>query len=66
MRETSEVSDPQAPCFYHVFSTATEVQAEIKAAGFTAEEVSPGWWVCRPLGRVDSSIGQAVNNSSSI
>jgi len=48
MRETSEASDPQAPCFYHVYSTAAEVQAEIEAAGFTAEEVSPGWWVCRP------------------
>jgi len=66
LRETSDASDPQAPCFYHMFSTAAEVQAEIEAAGFTADEVSPGWWVCRPPGRVDSSIGQAVNNSSSI
>jgi SAM-dependent methyltransferase len=66
MRETSETSDPQAPCFYHMFSTAAEGRAEIEAAGFTGEEISPGWWVCRPLGRVDSSIGQAVNKSSSI
>lgn len=47
MRETSEASDPQAPCFYHVYSTAAEVQAEIEAAGFTTEEVSPCWWLCR-------------------
>ena len=47
MRETSEASDPQAPCFYHVFSTAAEVRAEIQAAGFTAEEAALGWWVCR-------------------
>ena len=48
MRETSEASDPQAPCFFHDFSTAAEVRAEIEAAGFTAEEeVSAGWWVCR-------------------
>ena len=47
MLETSQASDPQAPCFYHVFSTAAEVRAEIEAAGFRAEEVSPGWWVCR-------------------
>jgi 2-polyprenyl-3-methyl-5-hydroxy-6-metoxy-1,4-benzoquinol methylase len=58
MRETSDASDPQAPCFYHVFSTAAEVEAEIEAAGFTAEEVSPGWWICRPPGRVDWSIRQ--------
>jgi len=56
MRETSEASDPQAPCFYHVFSTAGEVQAEIQAAGFTAEEVSPGWWVCRRRPTVPTGI----------
>ena len=47
MRETSEASDPQAPCFFHDFSTPAEVRAEIEAAGLTAEEVAPGWWVCR-------------------
>jgi SAM-dependent methyltransferase len=47
MRETSEASDPQAPCFFHDFSTAAEVRAEIEAAGFSAEEVAPGWWLCR-------------------
>jgi hypothetical protein len=59
MRETSEASDPQAPCFYHVYSTAAEVRAEIEAAGFTTEEVSPCWWLCRrrpapPTGISDS------------
>jgi SAM-dependent methyltransferase len=48
MRETSDASDPRAPCFYHVFPTAAEVRAEIEAAGLTAKEVSPGWWICRP------------------
>jgi SAM-dependent methyltransferase len=47
MRETSEASDPQAPCFFHDFSTAAEVRTEIEAAGLSAEEVAPGWWVCR-------------------
>ena len=69
MLETSEASDPQAPVFFHVFSTAAEVQTEIEAAGFTVEEVAPGWWLCRPLGRVDSSPpwqGQLVNSSPTI
>lgn len=66
MRETSDASDPQAPCFYHVFSTAAEVRTEIEAAGFTAEEVSRGWWICRPPRGVDSSIGRVVNLSPSI
>jgi 2-polyprenyl-3-methyl-5-hydroxy-6-metoxy-1,4-benzoquinol methylase len=47
MRETSEASDPEAACFFHEFSTPGEVGAEIEAAGFTAEEVAPGWWICR-------------------
>jgi len=47
LRETSDASDPQAPCFYHVFLTAAEVQAEIEAAGFAAEEASPFSWICR-------------------
>ena len=47
MRETSEASDPQAPCFFHEFSTPAELRAEIEAAGLTADEVSPGWWICR-------------------
>jgi len=47
MRETSEASDPNAPVFFQQFSTPDEERAEIEAAGFTAEEVSPGWWLCR-------------------
>jgi SAM-dependent methyltransferase len=47
MRETSEASDPQAPCFFHDFSTAAEVRAEIEAAGLRADELLPGWWICR-------------------
>lgn len=66
MRETSEASDPQAPCFYHVYSTAAEVQAEIEAAGFTTEEVSPCWWLCRPLRRVDSSNSKSASSSPTI
>jgi SAM-dependent methyltransferase len=47
LREPSEASDPQAPCFFHEFSTPGEVRAEIGAAGLTADEVSSGWWICR-------------------
>jgi 2-polyprenyl-3-methyl-5-hydroxy-6-metoxy-1,4-benzoquinol methylase len=47
MREASEASDPQDPCFFHDFSGPGEIRDEIEAAGFTTEEVSPGWWVCR-------------------
>jgi hypothetical protein len=47
MREISEASDPQEQVFFHDFSGACEIRDEIEAAGFTAEEVSPGWWICR-------------------
>ncbi len=47
MREISEASDPQAPCFFHEFATPGEVRAEIEAAGLSAEEVAPDWWICR-------------------
>jgi cyclopropane fatty-acyl-phospholipid synthase-like methyltransferase len=50
LREASEGSDPKVPVFFHDFSTPDDVQAEIEAAGFTVEEVAPGWWLCRPLG----------------
>jgi len=43
--EVSPVSDPRGPCFFHDFSGPAEVRAEIEAAGLSAEEVSPGWWV---------------------
>ena len=61
MRETSKASDPQAQVFFHDFSTPGEVRAEIEAAGLRAEEVAPGWWICRRLGRVDSSIHRVGN-----
>jgi SAM-dependent methyltransferase len=48
MRETSEASDPAETCFFHDFSGPWEVREEVEAAGFTAHEVAPGWWVCRP------------------
>ena len=47
MREVSESSDPREPCFFHDFDSPLDVRAEIEAAGFSALEVSPGWWVCR-------------------
>lgn len=47
MREVSDASDPREPCFFHEFSRREEVRAEVEAAGFSALEVSPGWWVCR-------------------
>lgn len=47
MREISEASDPQEQVFFHDFSTPGEVRAEIEAAGLSAEEVAPGWWICR-------------------
>lgn len=47
MREVSEASDPREPCFFHDFSGPGEVRAEIDEAGLEAQEVAPGWWVCR-------------------
>jgi SAM-dependent methyltransferase len=47
MRETSEASDSRDPVFFHVFSTAADVRAEIEAAGLAADEVAPGFWLCR-------------------
>ena len=34
-------------CFFHDFSGPEEVRAEVEAASLRAEEVAPGWWVCR-------------------
>ena len=47
MRDVSEASDPREACFFHEFSGPVEVRGELEAAGFRAEEVRPGWWVCR-------------------
>lgn len=48
MLEVSAASDPREPCFFHDFSGPGEVRAELESAGLSAEEVSRGWWVCRP------------------
>lgn len=47
MRLLSEASDPRAPSFFHDFSGAGAVRAELEAAGLSAEEIMPGWWACR-------------------
>jgi SAM-dependent methyltransferase len=47
MREIFEASDPQEQVFFHDFSGPGKIRDEIEAAGFTTEEISPGWWVCR-------------------
>lgn len=58
MLETSEASDPSRPCFFHDFAGPHEVRVEIEAAGFSAEEATPGSWVCRHS-LLDSSAGFA-------
>jgi 2-polyprenyl-3-methyl-5-hydroxy-6-metoxy-1,4-benzoquinol methylase len=47
LREASEGSDPKVPVFFHDFSAPEDVRAEIETAGLTADEVAPGWWLCR-------------------
>ena len=49
MREVSEASDSRAPVFFHEFAGPGEVRGELQAAGLSATEVTPGWWVCRPI-----------------
>jgi len=53
--EVSDASDPREPCFFHCFDGPREVQAELEAAGFAAEEASSGWWICRPISSAPSS-----------
>lgn len=55
MREVSEASDPTAPCYFRDFARPDEVRVEIEAAGFTAEEVARGFWVCRKKGSTNRS-----------
>ena len=55
MLAVSDASDPREPCFFHYFDGPREVQAELEAAGFTAEEASSGWWLCRPAAPAPSS-----------
>jgi hypothetical protein len=47
MIEVSEGSDPARACFFHHYDGARAVRGELEAAGFVAEEVRPGWWLCR-------------------
>lgn len=49
MREVSEASDSRAPVFFHGFAGPGEVRREIEAAGLSASEAAPAWWVCRPM-----------------
>ena len=51
MRETSEASDPREACFFHDYSAPAEVASEVGAAGLSAVEANPCWWVCRPVPR---------------
>ena len=48
MREVSAGSDPVRACFFHFYGGSADVRAELEAAGFSAEEASRGWWICRP------------------
>jgi len=47
MRDVTKASDPREAVFFHDFFDPQELRAEIEAAGLLAEEVAPGWWVCR-------------------
>jgi SAM-dependent methyltransferase len=48
MREVSEASDPRTAIFFHRYAGPGEVASEVGGAGFSAEQVAEGWWVCRP------------------
>ena len=52
MREVSQASDPQTVIFFHDFDGPDDLRGELERAGFAGGEVKPGWWVCRPSGRV--------------
>lgn len=62
-REVSEASDPHEECFFHDFDRPDDVRVEIEAAGLSAREVSPGWWVCSP--RLAQPFCQAGNEGVS-
>ena len=51
MRAVSEASDSRAPVFFHDFAGPGDVRGEFEAAGLSATEVAPAWWVCRPIRR---------------
>ncbi len=48
MCEVSHGSDPARACFFHNYGGPGEIRGELQAAGFTAQEAMPGWWVCGP------------------
>ena len=49
MRDVSAASDSRAPVFFHKFAGPGDVRGELEAAGLSATEVAPGWWVGRPI-----------------
>jgi hypothetical protein len=44
----SDASDPREAVFFHEYAGPGEVRAEIEEAGFVADEIARGWWICRP------------------
>lgn len=62
MREVSPGSDPERLCFFHYYGGPAEIRAELQAAGFSAEEASRGWWICRPP-RPCATVGAAASTS---
>lgn len=60
MREVSEASDPGVPVFLHAYPGPEGVRREIEAAGFSAEEVAPAWWVCRP-GQILATVPESAS-----
>jgi 2-polyprenyl-3-methyl-5-hydroxy-6-metoxy-1,4-benzoquinol methylase len=62
MREVSARSDPRRACFFHFFGGPAEIRQELAAAGFSADEVSRGWWICRPS-HACATVGAATATS---
>lgn len=62
MREVSAGSDPGRACFFHFYDGPRALRAELDAAGFSADEVRRGWWVCRPR-RPCATVGAAFATS---
>lgn len=46
LRAVCHASDPRALVFFHDYRGPAEVRSEVESAGFEAEEVAAGWWVC--------------------
>jgi SAM-dependent methyltransferase len=62
MREVSPGSDPERLCFFHYYGGPPEVRAELEAAGFSTQEASRGWWICRSPGPC-ATVGAASSTS---